>query len=290
MSATHSSSDTPHPAERIPYPGRTADMSDQPRDEMRDYRGRDLLLGKTALITGGDSGIGRAVAVAFAKEGADVAIAYLDEDDDAAHTVGLIEAAGRRARAYSGDLADPAHAADIVERTVTDLDRLDVLVNNIAYQSPVEDFLDLSAEQWRRTFDVNIDSFFHTTQAAVPHLTGGGSIINTGSINGLRGNTKLIDYSATKGAVHALTFSLSQALRDRQIRVNCVAPGPVWTPLIPATLPADEVAEFGTQAPYGRDAQPDEIAPSYVFFAAEQLSSYYSGEVLAPIGGETLPG
>lgn len=279
-----------HPAERIEYPGETAEMSERPRDEMRDYRGRELLSGKTALVTGGDSGIGRAVAVAFAKEGADVAIAYLEEDDDAAHTVTLIEAEGRRARAYPGDLADPAHAVGIVERTVSDLNRLDVLVNNVAYQSPVDDFLELSAEQWRRTFDVNIDSFFHTTKAAVPYLTGGGAIINTGSINGLRGNGQLIDYAAAKGAVHVLTFSLAQTLQDRKIRVNCVAPGPVWTPLIPATLPADQVAEFGTQAPYGRAAQPDEIAPSYVFFAADQLSSYYSGEVLAPIGGETLPG
>lgn len=279
-----------HAPTTIDYPGRTDEMPERPSDEMRDYRGRDLLAGKTALITGGDSGIGRAVAVAFAKEGADVAIAYLEENDDAKHTVELIEAEGLSATAYAGDLADPDHCAQIVRRTVDELGGLHILVNNVAFQNPVDDFMDLSPDQWRRTFDVNIDSFFHTTRAAVPHLTGGGAIINTGSINGLRGNKQLIDYSATKGAVIALTYSLAQALLERQIRVNCVAPGPVWTPLIPATMPADKVADFGKQVPYGRAAQPDEIAPSYVFFAAEQLSSYYSGEVLAPIGGETLPG
>lgn len=282
--------DKPHAPETIEYPGRTAEMPDRPADEMSEYRGRDLLAGKVALVTGGDSGIGRAVAVAFAKEGADVAIAYLEESDDAHRTAALVEAEGRRAVTYAGDLADPQHCTGVVARTVGDLGDLDILVNNVAFQSPVDDFMELEAEQWRRTFDVNIDSFFHTTRAAVPHLTGGGAIINTGSINGLRGNKQLIDYSATKGAVIALTYSLAQALVERRIRVNCVAPGPVWTPLIPATMPGDKVADFGTQVPFGRAAQPDEIAPSYVFFAAEQLSSYYSGEVLAPIGGETLPG
>ncbi|ACY23436.1 short-chain dehydrogenase/reductase SDR [Gordonia bronchialis DSM 43247] len=284
------SDDEQHEAKTIDYPGRTADMPDQPRDEMRDYRGRDLLAGRKALVTGGDSGIGRAVAVAFAKEGADVAIAYLEEDDDARRTVELIEEQGRSGRAYPGDLADQSHCADVVRRTVDDLGGLDLLVNNVAFQSPVDDFLDLEPDQWRRTFDVNIDSFFHVTRAAVPHLTGGGAIINTGSINGLRGNKQLIDYSATKGAVIALTYSLAQALLERKIRVNCVAPGPVWTPLIPATMPADKVADFGAQVPMKRAAQPDQIAPSYVFFASDQLSSYYTGEVLAPIGGETLPG
>lgn len=286
--ATDSSDPAPHGT--IPYPGHTDEMDPQPRDEMADYVGRDLLAGKRALITGGDSGIGRAVAAAFAKEGADVAIAYLDETDDAEHTVGLIEAEGRRGVALPGDLADPAHCRQVVTDTVAALGGLDILVNNVAYQSPVEDFAELSAQQWRRTFAVNIDSFFHVTQAALPHLTPGGAIINTASINGLRGNKTLIDYSATKGAVIALTYSLSQALRDRGIRVNCVAPGPVWTPLIPATMDAEKTASFGEQAPMGRAAQPDEIAPSYVFFAAGRLSSYYSGEVLAPIGGETLPG
>lgn len=274
----------------IRYPGATADMSEQPRDSMRDYVGRGLLRDRCALITGGDSGIGRAVAVAFAKEGADVAIAYLSEDDDAERTVALVEAEGRRAVAYRADLADGAACVDVVERTVGDLGGLHVLVNNVAFQAPVNDLSELSTEQWSRTFAVNVDSYFHTTRAALDHLTPGGAIVNTGSVNGLRGNKTLIDYSATKGAVHAFTMSLAQALMDREIRVNCVAPGPVWTPLIPATLPAEAVESFGTQAPMGRAAQPDEIAPSYVFFAASALSSYYTGEVLAPIGGETHPG
>ncbi|GAA4669000.1 SDR family oxidoreductase [Gordonia humi] len=274
----------------IDYPGETSEMSDQPRDTMRDYVGRGLLEGRCALVTGGDSGIGRAVAIAFAKEGADVAIAYLSEEEDARRTTDLVRDQGRRAAAYRADLADRSACVDVVERTVGDLGGLDILVNNVAYQAPVDDLSELTDEQWSRTFAVNIDSCFHTTRAALDHLTPGGTIINTGSVNGLRGNKTLIDYSATKGAVHAFTMSLAQALMDRRIRVNCVAPGPVWTPLIPATLPADEVKDFGEQAPMGRAAQPDEIAPSYVFFAAPQLSSYYTGEVLAPIGGETHPG
>jgi NAD(P)-dependent dehydrogenase (short-subunit alcohol dehydrogenase family) len=274
----------------IPYPGHTSDMQDRPRDEMRDYTGRDLLAGKRALITGGDSGIGRAAAVAFAKEGADVAIAYLEENDDAAHTASLVEEAGRRCVLLPGDLAEAEQCRSVVARTADTLGGLDILVNNVAYQNPTEKFTDITDEQWRRTFAVNIDSFFHVTKAALEHIPDGGAIINTGSINGLRGNKTLIDYSSTKGAVLALTYSLAQSLSERRIRVNCVAPGPVWTPLIPATMDADRVDSFGGHTPFGRAAQPDEIAPSYVFFAAAQLSSYYSGEVLAPIGGETLPG
>ncbi|MCV7055453.1 SDR family oxidoreductase [Mycolicibacterium gilvum] len=274
----------------IPYPGETQDMSDRPRDDMRDYVGRGLLDGKKALITGGDSGIGRAVAVAFAKEGADVAIAYLNETSDAAHTVSLIEAQGRRGIELPGDLAEPGHCRSTVEQTVKELGGLDIVVNNVAFQSPADDLTEISDEQWRRTFAVNIDSFFHVTKAALSHLPDGSAIINTASINGLRGNKSLIDYSATKGAVIALTYSLAQSLAERRIRVNCVAPGPVWTPLIPATMDAEKVESFGGQVPMERAAQPDEIAPSYVFFAASQMSSYYSGEVLAPIGGETLPG
>jgi NAD(P)-dependent dehydrogenase (short-subunit alcohol dehydrogenase family) len=230
------------------------------------------------------------VAAAFAKEGADVAIAYLTEHDDAAHTVEVVEQAGRRAVSLPGDLAEADHCRSVVADAADALGGLDLVVNNVAFQNPVDDFTELSDDQWRHTFAVNIDSFFHVTKAALGHLPDGAAIINTASINGLRGNKTLIDYSATKGAVIALTYSLAQSLQERGIRVNCVAPGPVWTPLIPATMPPKKVESFGSQVPMGRPAQPDEIAPSYVFFAAGRLSSYYSGEVLAPIGGETLPG
>jgi NAD(P)-dependent dehydrogenase (short-subunit alcohol dehydrogenase family) len=289
---TTPSKDRPPPEQQQEYPGRTGEMTPRPCDEMREYEGRGLLEGARALITGGDSGIGRAVAVAFAKEGADVAIAYLSEreDDDAAHTADLVGRAGRRCVTIRGDLAQEDNCQRAVDRTVTEFGGLDVLVNNIATQDPVENLDELSTGQWERTFRVNVFSYFWTTRAALKHLPDGGAIINTSSINGLRGNKTLIDYAATKGAVLAFTYSLAQALQDRGIRVNSVAPGPVWTPLIPATFDADRVSSFGSQAPMGRAAHPDEIAPSYVFFASGRLSSYYSGEVLAPIGGETLPG
>jgi NAD(P)-dependent dehydrogenase (short-subunit alcohol dehydrogenase family) len=282
-------SQTPPPQSQ-PYPGRTDEMTPEPRDEMRDYAGRDLLAGRKALITGGDSGIGRAVAVAFAKEGADVAIAYLSEHDDAAHTSKLVEAAGRRCVLLPGDLADRAHCASVVEQAVSELGGLDVLVNNVAYQQPVNGLEELPDEQWERTFAVNIHSYYRVTKAALPHMRKGSAIINTSSINGLRGNKTLIAYAATKGAINAFTYSMAQNLVERGIRVNAVAPGPVWTPLIPATMPEEKVGKFGEHVPMQRPAHPDEIAPSYVFFAAERLSSYYTGEVLAPTGGETLPG
>ena len=274
----------------ITQPGRTAEMAEKPKDEMSDYEGRGLLADRKALITGGDSGIGRAVAVAFAKEGAHVAIAYLEEDADAQRTCDLVEEQGGHSLAVRGDLTDPAQCRAAVESAVDRFGAIDVLVNNAAYQCVVEDFTDIADEQWRRTFATNIDSFFHVTKSAVPHMPKGSSIINTASINGLRGHKSLVDYSATKGAVLAFTYSLSQNLAERGIRVNAVAPGPVWTPLIPASMPIERPEDFGQNVPYGRAAQPDEIAPSYVFFASSKLSSYYSGEVLAPIGGETLPG
>jgi len=265
-------------------------MAPEPRDEMRGYAGRDLLAGKRALITGGDSGIGRAVAVAFAKEGADVAIAYLSEHEDAAHTRKLVESEGRRCVLIPGDLADRDHCLHVVERTVAEFGGLEIVVNNVAYQAPVDSLEELTDEQWEHTFAVNIHSYYRVTKAALPHLREGAAIVNTSSINGLRGNKTLIDYSATKGAINAFTYSMAQNLVDRGIRINAVAPGPVWTPLIPATFPEERVEEFGAQVPMKRAADPDEIAPSYVFFAAGRLSSYYTGEILAPIGGETLPG
>jgi NAD(P)-dependent dehydrogenase (short-subunit alcohol dehydrogenase family) len=278
------------PTQQQSYPGREGEMDPEPHDEMRDYCGSGLLAGARALVTGGDSGIGRAVCAAFAKEGADLAIAYLEEDEDAEHTRRLVEAAGRRCTLIPGDLSQEPHCTTAVERAVRDLGGLEIVVNNVAFQQPVDAPEDLTTEQWERTFRTNIFSYFWVTRAALPHLRKGASIINTSSINGLRGNKQLIDYSATKGAVNAWTYAMAQALLERGIRVNAVAPGPVWTPLIPSTFRPEKVEQFGRQAPMGRAAQPDEIAPSYVFFAANRLSSYYTGEVLAPVGGETLPG
>ncbi|MFG2247828.1 SDR family oxidoreductase [Spirillospora sp. NPDC048823] len=278
------------PAQSQPYPGRTGDMSPEPRDEMRDYAGSGLLDGRRALITGGDSGIGRATAVAFAKEGADVAITYLEEDDDARHTARLVEAAGRRCFTFGGDLAEERHCREVVERAVRDLGGLDLLVLHHGTQTPVKDVREIDDAQLRRTFDVNVFALFWTVQQALDHMGPGSSIIITGSINGLRGNKTLIDYSASKAAAMTLMECLAQNLMDREIRVNCVAPGPVWTPLIPATFDEERVEGFGQQAPMGRAADPDEIAPSYVFFASNRQSSYYTGQTLVPAGGEIHPG
>jgi NAD(P)-dependent dehydrogenase (short-subunit alcohol dehydrogenase family) len=243
-----------------------------------------------ALVTGGDSGIGRAVSIAFAKEGADIAVAYLSEHDDAHHTRRLVEAEGRRCLLIAGDLSIERNCTTAVEKAVSELGHLDILVNNVAYQEPVASFEDITTEQWERTLRTNVSSYFWTSRAALLYLPDGAAIINTSSINGLRGNKNLIDYSASKGAVNALTQSLAQALVERRIRVNAVAPGPVWTPLIPSTMSQDKVERFGAQVPMKEAAHPDDIAPSFVFFAAERLSAYYTGEVLAPTGGETLPG
>ena len=278
------------PAQDQPHPGRTADMTPEPRDEMRDYEGRGLLGGRRALITGGDSGIGRAVAVAFAKEGADVAITYLSEDDDARRTARLVEAEGRRCFTLGGDLGEERHARQAVAHAVRELGGLDVLVLHHGTQEPVKDVREIDDAQLRRTFEVNVLSLFWIVQEALEHLGEGSSIIVTGSINGLRGNKTLIDYSASKAAAMTLAQSLAQNLMDRGIRVNCVAPGPVWTPLIPATFGRERVEGFGEQAPMGRAAHPDEIAPSYVFFASDRMSSYYTGQTLVPAGGEIHPG
>ncbi|AIG77554.1 Putative oxidoreductase [Amycolatopsis japonica] len=278
------------PPQQQEPPGVTSKMDPPPRDSMEDYEGRELLAGKRALITGGDSGIGRAVAIAFAKEGADMAIAYLNEHEDAKYTEERVRAEGRECLLLPGDLAEAAQCREIVDRTVKELGGLDILVNNVATQWPVDSPEELTDEQWTHTFDVNIHSFFRVTNAALPHLGEGSVIINTGSVNGLRGNKSLIDYSATKGAVHAWTYAMAQALADRGVRINCVAPGPVWTPLIPSTFPPEKVEKFGLQVPFERAAHPDDLAPSYVFLASNRLSSYYSGEVIAALGGETTPG
>jgi NAD(P)-dependent dehydrogenase (short-subunit alcohol dehydrogenase family) len=278
------------PPQEQERPGSESEMTPEPQDEMRGYKGSGKLDGKIALVTGGDSGIGRAVCVAFAKEGADVAIAYLSEDDDAKHTAELVEAEGRRAITLRCDVQKEEEARKIVTDTVEQLGGLDVLVNHAGTQTPVDSPDEITTEQWDGTFKTNVYGPWWSTHEALKHLDEGSAIIFTGSVNGLRGNKDLIDYAASKGAIHVLTFSLAQALVERKIRVNCVAPGPVWTPLIPATFPKEKVETFGQQVPMQRAAQPDEIAPSYVFFASNELSSYYTGEVLAPIGGETLPG
>lgn len=292
MADTPEGAEDQAPPQQQDYPGRTDAMRPRPRDEMADWIGTGLLSGRRALVTGGDSGIGRAVAVAFAKEGADVAVAYLstDEDADADHTAELVRATGRRCVTSRGDLADEGYCRELVETTVRELGGLDILINHAGTQWEQPSLEELSAEQWRRTFDVNVAAMFYLTKAALPHLREGAAIVNTGSVNGLRGNKTLIDYAATKGAVHVFTYSLAQSLLSRGIRVNCVAPGPVWTPMIPATFSEEKVAGFGGQAPMERMAHPDEIAPSYVFLAADRMSSYYSGQVLTPIGGEIHPG
>ncbi|MBA9003112.1 SDR family oxidoreductase [Thermomonospora cellulosilytica] len=278
------------PAQSQPYPGESGDMTPEPRDEMRGYTGSGLLAGRRALITGGDSGIGRAVAVAFAKEGADVAITYLSEDADARHTAKLVEQEGRRCFTFGGDMAEERHCREVVGHAARDLGGLDVLVLHHGTQQPVRDLREIDDRQLTRTFAVNVFSLFWTVQAALDHLGEGSSIVITGSINGLRGNKTLIDYAASKAAAMNLAQSLAQNLMDKGIRVNSVAPGPVWTPLIPATMPEEKVEKFGQQAPMERAADPDEIAPSYVFFASDRLSSYYTGQTLVPAGGEIHPG
>lgn len=279
------------PAQEQGYPGVERDLTPAPLDTMDDYVGSGLLRGRRALVTGGDSGIGRAVAIAFAKEGASVVIGYLDaqEEHDARTTVQRIEEQSVIGSAVQADLGDPSAAGMIVDAAVTALGGLDLLVCNHAFQRTTSGLEAIDDEQLERTFDVNVLGTMRCIRAALPHLGAGSSIIITSSVTGLRGSPQLIDYAATKGALLALTYSLATSLLDRGIRVNAVAPGPVWTPLIPATAP-DKAVGFGQDVPMGRPAHPDEIAPSYVFLAAPRLSSYYSGEVLAPIGGQTLPG
>lgn len=269
-------------------PGVESAMSPRPEAKPK-HRGAGKLDGKVALVTGGDSGIGRAVAIAFAREGADVAIAYLNEESDAAETRELIEAEGRRAASFAGDIGDERFCKDLVARVMATFGRIDVLVNNAAEQHPKDNLEEISAEQLERTFRTNIFSMFFLTKAALPHLKEGAAIVNTTSVTAYRGSDHLIDYAATKGAIVAFTRSLSKALAERKIRVNAVAPGPIWTPLIPSTFPADHVESFGTNVPLGRVGQPSEVAPSYVFLASED-ASYMTGQVLHPNGGEVVGG
>jgi NAD(P)-dependent dehydrogenase (short-subunit alcohol dehydrogenase family) len=281
----------PLPAQHQKKPGIEAKMRPRPQYEAPAYKPAGKLVGKTALVTGGDSGIGRAVAVLYAKEGADVAITYLPEEQrDAAETKAAVEAEGRRCLLLEGDLTNPDFCEHIVERTLQTFGRLDILVNNAAFQQHQESLEDISDEQWDHTFRTNIYAYFRVTKAALPHLKHGAAIVNTGSITGLNGSEALLDYSATKGAIHTFTKSLAQNVVKRGIRVNCVAPGPVWTPLNPADQDAEDVTEFGASQPVKRPAQPEEIAPAFVFFASNADSSYITGEVLTLLGGETIAG
>ncbi|MGC3964337.1 MAG: SDR family oxidoreductase [Rhodocyclaceae bacterium] len=277
------------PQHQAHQPGRESEMRPVPESEPRSDRTRGKLDGKVAIITGGDSGIGRAVAVAFAREGAQIAIVYLEEENDARETVRMVEAEGAHCLKLAGDVGDAAFASEVIEQALEAFGTIDVLVNNAGEQHPQKSIEDIDGEQLENTFRTNVFSMFYLTQAALPHLSEGASIINTASVTAYRGNPKLLDYAASKGAIVAFTRSLSHQLVPKGIRVNAVAPGPVWTPLIPSTFNAEEVASFGGNTPMKRPGQPAEIAPCFVFLACED-SSYMSGQVLHPNGGEVVNG
>lgn len=275
----------PMPAQHLKKPGKESDLELQPMYDAPYYKGSGKLDGMAAIITGGDSGIGRSVAVVYAREGCDVAIVYLDEHGDAKETKRAVEAEGAHCLLIPGDVKDRAFCIDAVKRVVDEFGQLDILVNNAAFQIHTTEFEDLSAEQFDETLQTNLYGYFHMAQAAVPHLKEGGAIVNCGSITGIDGSKDLIDYSMTKGGIHAFTKALSGHLIPKGIRVNAVAPGPVWTPLNPADKPAEDVKDFGKQAKMKRPAQPEEIAPAFVFLASPQMSSYITGEILPVIGG-----
>jgi NAD(P)-dependent dehydrogenase (short-subunit alcohol dehydrogenase family) len=281
----------PMPPQEQPRPGIEADMDPLPKFQAAAYKGSGKLEGKAAIITGGDSGIGRSVAVLFAREGADVAIVYLPQEEiDAVETAKHVENEGRRCLRITGDVKDSKFCEDAVKKTVDEFGRLDILVNNAAYQHHQKGIGDITDEQLETTFHTNIFGYFYMARAALKYLKEGGAIINTGSITGLEGSPELLDYSATKGAIHAFTKSLAQNLVKKKIRVNCVAPGPIWTPLNVADKPPEDVAKHGEDTPMKRPGQPEEVAPAYVFFASDQDSSYITGEVLTLLGGETTAG
>ena len=278
----------PFAKQHQPHPGIEAKVEPRPKYDAPLYRGSEKLLDKVALITGGDSGIGRGVAVLYAREGADVAIVFLPEEKrDAQETAEVVEAEGRRCLLIPGDVTDAKFCREAVEKTVDEFGKLNILVNNAAFQQHQETIEELSEQQWEKTFRTNIFGYFYMAKAAIPHMKPGSAIVNTGSITGLQGSKQLLDYSSTKGAIHAFTKSLAQNLVEKKIRVNCVAPGPVWTPLNIADKPAEKAAKHGQDTPMERPAQPEEVAPAFVFFASEADSSYITGEVLTLLGGET---
>ena len=279
----------PLPAQRQQQPGKEAQMKPRPESGEFQYKGSEKLQGKTALITGGDSGIGRAVAIAFAREGANVAFAYLEEDQDAKETRDIVEREGVRCLAFRGDVGKEQFCREIVERTVSSFGKLDIVVNNAAEQHYAETIEEISAEQLERTFSTNIFSYFYVTKAAMKHLREGARIINTTSVTAFKGSPMLLDYSSTKGAIVAFTRSLALSVVQKGILVNAVAPGPIWTPLIPATFPEEKVEQFGEQVPLKRAGQPVEVAHSYVFLASEG-GSYMTGQVLHPNGGTIVGG
>lgn len=275
----------PMPTQHLEKPGQEGDLELKPMWDAPFYKGSEKLKDKVALITGADSGIGRAVAVLFAREGCDVAIGYLDEYDDAKATQAAVEAEGRKAILLPGDVSDPLYADSAVARTVEELGGLDILVNNAAFQEHAKSIEDISHAHFDRTLKTNLYGYFNMAKAAVPHLKPGAAIINTGSVTGLEGEKQLIDYSMTKGGIHAFTRALSGSLIKKGVRVNAVAPGPVWTPLNPADKQGEDLENFGAKTPMGRPAQPEELAPAYVFLASPQTSSYITGEILPVIGG-----
>ena len=275
----------PMPEQHLAKPGIEAQMEMKPKFMAEQYKGSGKLEGMSAIVTGADSGIGRAVAVLFAREGADVAVMYLNEHEDAEETKRCVEAEGRRCITIAGDVKDAAFCEDAVEKVVAEFGRLDVLVNNAAFQEHASSLLDITEERLDETFRTNIYGYFHMARAALPHLKEGSSIINTGSVTGLKGSKKLLDYSATKGAIHAFTMSLAASVIDQGIRVNCVAPGPVWTPLNPADQSPEDIKEFGASTTFKRPAQPEELSPAYVFLASPVCSGYITGVIL-PVTGK----
>ena len=278
------------PQTQAHQPGRESEMQPRPASAMEGWKPSGKLAGLAAIVTGGDSGIGRAVAIGFAKEGADVAILYRDEEEDAADTRRRIEAEGRKCLAIAGDVGDPGFCQQAVKRAVEAFGRLDILVNNAAEQHTCDDFAEIPVEQVERTFRTNILGYMWMAKAALPHLKEGAAIVNTTSVTAYKGSPQLIDYASTKGAIVAFTRSLSQSLAERKIRVNAVAPGPIWTPLIPASFDADRTASHGASVPMERAGQPDEVAPSYIFLASNADSGYFTGQVLHPNGGSVVNG